>query len=760
MSKVKLNYNKSITFLIGDIEKIPLNRRLLNILTLSILVGNIYSLFPVYILNLPFIIKFLNWVVIVLFLGLYLIIRYSKANINIMSTILFITISLQLSYAFLVNNGSYGPMIYLYILILIFITGLKYKEALVFIIIGLINIFLLLYIEYIKPEKITDYEDRLTRLSDIYFMLVFIVMVSYLGFKLIIKSYYYERDKAVNQKEEIETQKKLIENLMEKEKQVNQMKLDFFTNISHEFRTPLSLIKAPVEKLIQLEDNKEKIEEYQLIHKHTVHLNKLIDQLLDFRKIDINKMQLELEKIELISFLNQLIASYSSIAVKKRIKLYMNSTIDNLQIFLDKNKTEKIITNIFSNAFKYTPKNGYITVNVNLKEPANERSVSSTDNKQKSLLKSAVVIMISDSGKGIPQEYLKNIFKPFYQIPGTKYGTGIGLSLAYELAKLQRGNILASSEPDKGSTFYIGLPLDLHIHYPDNIIETEAVTEKEYEPIYYEIDSYDETSDVTSETIDKPDIKQKPRILLIEDYEDILSFLEKELNDIYFIEKARDGEQGYKIATNKQFDLIVSDIMMPKMDGVELCQKLKNDEKTSHIPIILLTAKASLDNKIEGLETGADDYIVKPFQIEEVKARIKNLIIQRKKLRERFAREIISIEPKDIVSNSKDEQFLKKAISLVETNLADPDFGVIEFTDKIGMSRSLIHLRLKSLTNQSTSEFISAIRLRKAVQIMKSDKKTISEICYEVGFNDYSYFNKRFKKLFRKSPMEYFEFKS
>lgn len=541
---------------------------------------------------------------------------------------------------------------------------------------------------------------------------------------------------------------------MEKEKQINQMKLDFFTNVSHEFRTPLSLIKAPVEKLMQTETNPDKIDQYRFIHKHTLSLNKLIDEILDFRKIDTGKMQLELQHFDLIAFLQQIIGSYSSMAEKNKIRLTFNSMCNSLLIWLDKNKTEKIITNILSNAFKYTPANGYITICANLKGPAAKGMNKEHVEDEKILLNSAVVIMISDSGTGIPPEYIQNIFKPFYQLPGTKYGTGIGLSLAHEFAKLQKGDILASSVPGKGSTFYIGLPVDLNIHFPDKIIETKLAADKTYEQINYEIEDIGIPEPIISDK--KPELEQKPSILIIEDYKDILTFLKNELKDIYEVDTANNGEQGYKMAIERQYDLILSDIMMPRMDGIELCQKLKNDEKTSHIPVILLTAKASIDNKIEGLQIGADDYIIKPFHVEELKARIKNLILQRQKLRERFTKEIISLEPKDIATNAKDEKFMKRAYEIVEKNLSDPEFCVSVFTNKMGLSRSIIHTKIKYLTNQTTSEFITFLRLKKAVQIIKSTNKTISEVCYETGFNDYAYFNRRFKKLFGKSPKEYF----
>lgn len=423
-----------------------------------------------------------------------------------------------------------------------------------------------------------------------------------------------------------------------------------------------------------------------------------------------------------------------SLAERQRISLRFESAETVISCYVDHDKFSKIMSNLLSNAFKFTPKGGVIIV-----------SIEKTEHQK-------VKLRVQDNGIGIAKQQQCKIFDRFYQSPEAKtsghMGTGIGLAFAKEMVEFHRGSITVESESGVGSTFIVQLPLGIsHLHEQE--IVRHSVSECIFEPETSESESLEELP-LEIKGIDK----SKPLVLIVEDNKDVRLYIRDFLAPYFFLKEAIDGEQGFQVAADKIPDLIISDVMMPKMDGLQLCKKLKLDERTSHIPIILLTARASEQSKLKGLEQGADDYIAKPFSAKELLIRSKNLILQRQKLRDRFRKEI-SLEPKDIAITSADERFLGRAMAILEEHFDNPEFTAAIFAQRIGSSRMQLHRKLYALTGQSTSEFIRIFRLKKAAQMLKANSGTIGEIAYSVGFRNASHFSTRFRELFDVKPSEY-----
>lgn len=533
----------------------------------------------------------------------------------------------------------------------------------------------------------------------------------------------------------LQLQRETFQKIKETEKlqELDRIKTNFFTNISHEFRTPLTLILGPLEKLMNENKNEYLQSQYTLIHRSADNLLKLINQLLDLSSIDAGKMKLDIVKADAITFIKGIVASFRPLANIKNIQLDFSSKLEQLDTFFDKDKFEKIISNLLSNAIKFTNENGKISVSVSIDK--NE----------------IIKIIVEDNGIGIPEAELINIFNRFSKVEGSNVvgGTGIGLALVKELVELHKGTISVESELNKGSKFIIDLPLKIEYYKniqietlsPENEIEQliELPTEKKANE---EIDSDIESSE------------NVPILLVVEDENDIRNFIKENIGKEYKIIESKNGKDGFKKSTEHIPDLIVSDVIMPEMDGIELCKNIKTDERTSHIPVILLTAKSSIENKLEGLETGADDYLTKPFNISELRVRISNLIEQRRKLRDRFRREIL-LEPKDIAVTSADEKFLHRVSDIIEKHMSDYNFTVDSFASEIGMSRMQLHRKMNAVTGQAASDFIRNFRLKRAAKLLKGKYGNIGEIAYDVGFNNPSYFSECFKKLFGVLPSEY-----
>jgi signal transduction histidine kinase/DNA-binding response OmpR family regulator len=515
----------------------------------------------------------------------------------------------------------------------------------------------------------------------------------------------------------------------EKLQEVDKLKTNFFTNISHEFRTPLTLILGPLEKLMnQKKYNEDQIE---LVYKNANRLLKLINQLLDLSSIEAGKMKLNLSKGEIISFIKGMISSFQPLAEIKNINLIFNPGFENLNIYFDRDKLEKIISNLLINAIKFT-NNGQIIISVSdeLKLKNNSRYLE---------------ITIEDTGTGIAADKIETIFERFFTDNNEteQTGTGIGLALVKELIELHHGFISVESKLHKGSNFKIELPVDEE-YYKDSGIK-----------ISEERGSNNEMS-VEERISEKPPGEELPLILLIEDNEDIRKFLKDSLVENYRLLESNNGRNGLESASQKIPDLVISDVLMPEMNGIELCEKLKTDERTSHIPVVLLTSRSATENKIEGLGTGADDYITKPFSIAELRARVNNLIIQRRNLRKRYRKELI-FDARDLAVTSTDEKFLNRVFQTIELHISDYNFTVEEFAKEIGLSRMQLHRKIHALTDQSANELIRSYRLKKAVRLLAVKSGNISEVAYEVGFSNPSYFASSFKDLFGYSPSEYLQ---
>lgn len=517
--------------------------------------------------------------------------------------------------------------------------------------------------------------------------------------------------------------------------EVDELKSRFFTNISHEFRTPLTLILGPVKQIIErIKDEKTK-SELSLVHKNANKLLVLVNQLLDISKLESGNMKLQTVPQNIVPLVKALTSSFTSYAERKQITLNFNSTENEIIVYVDSEKFEKIITNVLSNAFKFTPEGGRIEIIINRKD-------------------NYVIVSVSDTGVGIQKEKMSKIFDRFYQVDGShtreQEGTGIGLSLTKELIELHKGKIEVESEAGKGSTFRISLPLGKDHLKPEEIIaESEKVEIMMNEP----------EQDIERKVKSKFDIEllgkdSIPLLLIVEDNYDVRFYIKDNLNKEYRVLEAVDGEDGWEKAIEQIPDLIVSDVMMPKMDGFELCTKLKTDERTSHIPVILLTAKAAKENKLAGYETGADDYIMKPFEPDELRARIKNLIQQRKRLHEHFQRKGM-LELNDKKITSVDKKFLLKALEVIHINISDNSFTVEKFADNLAVSRSLLHKKVVALTGEPPRDFIRRIRLKKAAELIEKKFGNLSEIALEVGFDNPAYFSEAFKKQFGVAPSQY-----
>jgi len=519
--------------------------------------------------------------------------------------------------------------------------------------------------------------------------------------------------------------------------EVDKMKSNFYANISHEFRTPLMLILGPAEKLLSKLKDEDGQKQIGLIKGNAKRLLNLINQLLDLSRLEAGRLKLNASLGNISQFVKGLTMEFESIAEQRDISLKIIMEKDDIEAYFDREKMEKIITNLLSNAFKFTPAGGRITVLM------------------KETILNQVEIIVRDSGIGIPKSELPKIFDRFYQVDGSitreHEGTGIGLALTKELVELHKGNIFIDSVEGHWTEVKLSIPLG-----KEHLSESDII-----EPSDYELRKVDSLADFlkTDEEADEgmsEHLIDKTIVLIVEDNPDVRDFVRDALKDTYHVEEAANGEQGLRRAEKIIPDLIVSDIMMPKMDGYEMTRRLRQDERTSHIPIILLTAKSDKDSKLQGLGLGADDYLIKPFDSDELLARIKNLIETRKMLQEKFGSgtEVLQKPAKATISYL-DEQFLNRVMMVIEEHLSEEEFSIEEFGKDVGMSRSQIHRKLKALTGKSTSLYLRTVRLAKAKQMIEQKKGNISDICYAVGFSSPAYFSRCFKEEFGYAPSEH-----
>ncbi len=519
---------------------------------------------------------------------------------------------------------------------------------------------------------------------------------------------------------------------VEKMKELDALKTQFFTNVSHDLRTPLTLILGPLRDLITRNGKSGDSEMLKMMHRNGQTLLTLINQLLDVAKLRGGKLKLSASEGDLLKLCKQVFYSFESAAEQKEVAWEMESDDKLKKVYFDWDKMEKTLMNLLSNALKFTKPGG--RVRLQLQEESNQASIT-----------------ISDTGVGIPEEELPRIFDRFFQgkeNEGLEYpGTGIGLALVKDFVELHSGSISVDSTIAVGTTFKLSFPLGSE-HFTEDEILKEPI-----EVVAQVDDKLIKESFEPSEPQEETDL---PVILLVEDNLDMRTYLRSSLQDEYSLIETDNGKQGLELANDHVPDMIISDVMMPRMDGLEFCRRVKTDEKTSHIPVILLTARATQESRIEGLETGADAYLTKPFDSKELTVRIEKTIEQRQKLREKFSRQV-TIGPAEVSVTSMDEQFLTNAIRIVEEHMSDAEFDVENFGAEIGLSRVQLYRKLKALTNLSVTEFVRNIRLKRAAQLIDQNSGTIAEITYKVGFTDASYFAKRFKETFGLTPTEYQE---
>lgn len=512
-------------------------------------------------------------------------------------------------------------------------------------------------------------------------------------------------------------------------RELDQLKTEFFDNISHEFRTPLTLIMGQLESSIPDVDSDLIKQKLRSAQSNSHRLMSLINQLLDLSKLESGKMELKLEEQELIGFLKNLFHAFEQMAKEKDISLAFHSQMEELPMVFDPDKVEKMVINLLSNALKFTPEKGKVMLEVNQADPQ------------------YVQISVRDTGPGIAAGEQDMIFDRFYQADGSSTreheGSGIGLSLVKQLAHIHKGRIELESQKGKGSCFRLFLPVNLSITGPSNTIDRPALVVKSTE-----------SSEYNDEQVETRVAKDAEMVLIVEDNKEVRAFISQELGSDYSLLEADNGKEGLALAQQHIPDLIITDVMMPEMDGFEFTEKVRLEESTSHIPLIMLTGKTALSDKLEGLEHGADAYMPKPFSIEELKVRIQQLILQRKKLRERFSKAAV-IAPLEVSDQSIDQQFIEKISQLITEGHDDPLFGVSDLARAHHMSESQLNRKLKALIDQSPGELIRNYRLQKAAEMLKANTATISEISFQSGFNDQAYFSRAFKKAYGVSPSVY-----
>jgi signal transduction histidine kinase/DNA-binding response OmpR family regulator len=576
-------------------------------------------------------------------------------------------------------------------------------------------------------------------LSDQFINVVFVLNILAVSGLIYAVQYYYV-NKQTELKESIEEKSKSLAEQAEKLKESDKLKSRFFANVSHEFRTPLTLILGLLNKQKEHADRPPSLQDTETMQRNANRLLQLINQLLDLSKVEGGELKLAVIHKDVVATVKKTALLYDPLGFEKNIKIFFNGKpMDKatkhkpIAAYFDEEKLNKVVSNLISNAIKFNLVEGVIEIQV--KE----------ENK-------VLYIIIANTGEKIPSKNMPYIFNRFYQVDGTSTrvyeGTGIGLSLVKELVELHHGTVEAKSTPSR-TTFTLTLPLEHSYFSQDHFVD---------EPT--------EIEEITIPMVDANPTKIKPQeignvsengqleILVVEDNTDIRNYIHDILEPFYKVVVAVDGEDGLEKANASIPDLIVSDVMMPKMNGYEMCEQLKTTENTNHIPVILLTAKASQENKMEGLETGADDYLTKPFDNNELKVRIKNLISLREKLQKKYQQESL-LKPNEVKVNSVQQKFLQKIKNVVESNMDNSEFNVEELGDQLYMSRSQIHRKLKALTNQSATQYIRNYRLHRAADLLKQDSGNVTEIAYQVGFSSQTYFSKCFQELFHCSPSEF-----
>lgn len=532
---------------------------------------------------------------------------------------------------------------------------------------------------------------------------------------------------------ELKRQKEQLEVVSKQLEEATQAKLLFFTNISHEFKTPLSLILGPVQTLLAHNSlPKEEQDLLFLIKKNSNRLLHLISEVIEFRSYENNKMQMYFTKGNLKSFLTELNSFFTDPIKQKKLNFQFLAEDTSFEMLFDKEKVEKIYFNLLSNALKFTPQEGRISVSL---EKQGEYAS----------------LRVFNSGSYIPKDKQNEVFEHFYKINPDSEGSGIGLALVQALVASHNGTISVESTEGEGTTFLIRLP------FTQEQVSAKAVYDSNYIETHLDLlPSLPASDEKLKLPTVVPSAPEKPTVLIVEDNEDMRQFIRYILSDNYNLIEAENGEEGFEVAKKHLPDVVISDVMMPKTDGFDLCQLLKTNVATNHIPVILLTAYALDEQKQVGFESGADAYISKPFNVKLLKTRVRKLIENRKKIRESFSNFLLN-ETKQETLGKVEQQFITDFTQYVENSIANPELNIDEIADALGLSRSNLYRKIKSLTDYSPNELIRTIRVKYAKQLLNSKAKSISEVAYEVGFSSPSYFAKCFKDFYNESPTEYLE---
>lgn len=555
------------------------------------------------------------------------------------------------------------------------------------------------------------------------YVILFITLVYF------IYSYFNKRIKEENEISYQRLQRKKMEELIE-------IKSRFFTNVSHELKTPLTLILNPVERLLSQEDNKQKINTLNLVKRNTERVLKLVNQILDMRRMERGQEKLVIQEVNIVVFCKFILDNFSDEAECRNIKMVFKYDNPVVNVWLDGGKVEKILLNLLSNAFKFTPDGGTVTLEINSNELVQKKN---EDEKSE-----YITISVKDTGNGISKEELANVFDRFSTVQSVNYtsqiGSGIGLSIVKEYAKLHKGTITADSKMGEGSKFTVTLPR----HKTMLVDYTEQDTE----------DKDDKDTLAMAMNVLSGNVEHKPTVLLVDDDRDLLTFVREIFMDDFNVLIESDGVKAWDNTIVNFPDIIVSDVMMPNMTGIELCKKVKSDMRTSHIPLILLTAKGSQNDILEGISTGADDYIQKPFNMEYLLLRTKKILEMRESLRKKFILDMKS-EPQEMEINSLDDKFLNQFFTILNDNLGNSKLSVQSLCDLMGLSYNNVHSKVKALTGMTIIELLKNQRLKQSAKLMENEHLNITEIMYMVGFTHNSYFTRAFKNMYGSTPSEY-----
>jgi len=607
----------------------------------------------------------------------------------------------------------------------------------------------------ILDDQIKKYNNQKTLFTISLILLGLVIVLAILLFRSyrikmrVNRSLRKQKDEIEQYNEEIKYQQEQLIKMNKQVEHATQMKLRFFTNISHEFRTPLTLIIGPLEKIVS--ENKYSSQErsrFAMMHRNAIRLLRLINQLMDLRKLESGKLQMQAGYYDLSDFLREIKSNFDELAGQKNIQFDLTGTDYPVMIYFDRDKLDKILFNLLSNAFKNTPNNGIIQL-----------KLRETRLQYENTTKEGVEIEVVDNGKGMSKDHINNIFERFYQIDKKQQektfpGTGIGLSLTKGLVALHKGKIEIESDPGMGTSVKVCLPKGSD-HFADDelVSETQNADFQKRDLMQEEIlITPDGSNEIREKLMSSVIEKEGPLVLVVEDDVDVRKYIADSLPDKYRIEEAKNGNEGLEKVKSLNPDLVISDIMMPEMDGLEMTQRIKSDLNTCHIPVILLTALASLDKKLEGIDYGADSYISKPFNSKHLQIRTRKLIENRRRIRQHY-QEHIDMSPDNLPGMSQmDKKFLNKIQEIITEHLREEHLSVEMLGRELGMSRVHLYRKIKHLTGMTVSEFIREMRLNRAAGLLRESGMSIEEVAYETGFSNPSYFTKCFKDRYKQPP--------